>query len=123
VRCTLTGFLSLDDLAEGQGELALSLEFEPNTQNLSINACAPLPADTTREDVAVAYFSLCDLDIPPLRSFFSSHSNSIDAEQCRKAPGYTLLNTKVLLAIFAGKKYKPVTLKVCPVETKLPSRF
>ena len=43
----LTGFLSLDDLAEGQGELALSLKFESNTQNLSINACAPLPADTT----------------------------------------------------------------------------
>ena len=71
----------------------------------------------------VAYFSLCDLDILPLRSFFSSHSNSIDAELCQKAPGYTLLNTKVPLAIFAGKKYKPVTLKVCSVETKLPSRF
>jgi hypothetical protein len=27
------------------------------------------------------------------------------------------------LAIFAGKKYKPVTLKVCPVETELPSWF
>ena len=27
------------------------------------------------------------------------------------------------LAIYAGKKYKPVTLKVRPVETELPSRF
>ena len=27
------------------------------------------------------------------------------------------------LDIFAGKKYKPVALKVRPIETELPSRF
>ena len=27
------------------------------------------------------------------------------------------------LTVFAGKKYKPVALKVWPVETELPSRF
>ena len=32
-------------------------------------------------------------------------------------------NVKTLLAIFAGKKYKSVTLKVRPVKTELPSRF
>ena len=35
----------------------------------------------------------------------------------------TLLNAKVLVAIFASKRYKPVTLKVCLVETELPSCF
>ena len=73
--------------------------------------------------MAVAYFSLCDSDIPPLRSFFSSHPDSIDTKLCRKVLGYILLNAKVLLTIFAGKKYKLVTLKVCPVETELPSHF
>ena len=32
-------------------------------------------------------------------------------------------NARTPLAIYAGKKYKPVALKVRPVETKLPSRF
>ena len=32
-------------------------------------------------------------------------------------------NTQTLLAIYTGKKYKPVALKVQPVETKLLSRF
>ena len=27
------------------------------------------------------------------------------------------------IAIFAGKKYKPVALKIRPIKTKLPSRF
>ena len=32
-------------------------------------------------------------------------------------------NARTPLAIYTGKKYKPVALKVRPVETKLPSRF
>jgi hypothetical protein len=32
-------------------------------------------------------------------------------------------NVKPPLAIFAGKKYKPIVLKVRPVETELPSWF
>jgi hypothetical protein len=36
---------------------------------------------------------------------------------------YFLLNVTPPLAIFAGKKYKPVALKVRPVETELPSCF
>ena len=38
-------------------------------------------------------------------------------------PIYSLVDARPPLAIFAGKKYKPVALKVRPVETKLPSRF
>ena len=36
---------------------------------------------------------------------------------------YILLNIKVPLAIYTGKKYKLVALKVCLVETELPSHF
>jgi hypothetical protein len=122
----LTGFLSLDDLAEGRGELALSLEYNSKTQNLSITACAPLPPDTQEEDVAAAYVSLCDTDAPPLYNFFFSDSDTIDQstpEPQLKAPIYTFLDARPPLAVYAGKKYKPVALKVRPVETELPSRF
>ena len=39
------------------------------------------------------------------------------------APYISFSNVKPPLAIFVGKKYKPVALKVRPVETELPSRF
>ena len=32
-------------------------------------------------------------------------------------------NAKPPTAIFAGKKYKPVALKICPIKTELPSHF
>jgi hypothetical protein len=122
----LPGFLSLDDLAEGRGELALSLEYDSKTQDLSITACAPLPPDTQEEDVAAAYVSLCNTDAPPLYNFFFSDSDTIDQSTPKpqlKAPVYTFLDARPPLAVYAGKKYKPVALKVRPVETELPSRF
>ena len=93
---------------------------------MSIAACAPLPQDTKPADLAAAYLSLCDADGPLLYNFF--HSTTADAdknslEPRMKAREYTILNARTPLAIFAGKKYKPVALKIRPVETELPSRF
>jgi len=118
--------LSLDDLASGQGELALCLEFDPDTQTLSLETCAPLPEDTRKEDLAAAYFSLCDIDSPSFHSFFHSEPPTIDdtpAVPLRNERTCTFQNARTPLAVYAGKKYKPVAIKVRPVETELPSRF
>jgi hypothetical protein len=111
-------------LAIGQGELALSLEYDYDTQTLSLEACVLLPKDAQQKDLAAAYFSLCDLDSPSFHNFF--FSSTID-----NTPDMLLLyehtctfqHTQTPLAIYVGKKYKPVAIKVRPVETKLPSRF
>jgi hypothetical protein len=110
--------LSLDDLASGQGELALSLDYDSDSELLYIDACAPLPDDTQQNDLAAAYLSLCDLDFPHMRSFFFSNNRTT-----RDTPPIEFRNARTPLAIYAGKKYKPVALKVRPVETELPSRF
>jgi hypothetical protein len=124
---TRTGFLSFDELADGQGELTISMEYDSTSHKLSIEACAPLPHDTKPQDVAAAYLSLCDSNSSALRTYFSSDSDiplETASPQLRPcAPAYTFLDARPPLAIFAGKKYKPVALKVRPVETELPSRF
>ena len=137
----LTGFLSFKDLAEGQGELALSLEYNSDTKDLFIAAYAPLSNDTQTDDIVVAYLSLCDTDTPLLYNFFLfdfelsyfdlskfdlSPSNVIPqtkSEPQLKTLIYTFLDAQPPLTIYTGKKYKPVTLKVRPVEMELPSRF
>jgi hypothetical protein len=43
--------------------------------------------------------------------------------KARFASHISFSNVTPPLAIFAGKKYKPITLKVRPVETELLSRF
>ena len=108
----------------------LSLEYDSTSQHLSIEACAPLPQDTKPIDLAAAYLSLCDSNSSTLRSYFASDSDTpldpLDrpsAQPCLCAPAYTILDARTPLAFFAGKKYKPVALKVCPIETELPSRF
>jgi hypothetical protein len=121
------GFLRFNELADGQGDLALSLEYDSTFQHLSIEACAPLPQDTKPVDLAAAYLSLCDLNSSSLCSYFASDSDtpldSASAQLRLCALAYTILDARTLLAIFAGKKYKPVALKVRPVETELPSQF
>ena len=52
--------MSFDELADGQGELAISMEYDSTSHQLSLEACAPLPHDTKPQDVAAAYLSLCD---------------------------------------------------------------
>ena len=120
--------MSIDDLVKDQGELALTIEYDSTTQTTSIEACAPLADDTMQGDIAAAYVSLCDSASPRFSSLFlSSASASISPINCNTTLDQCLYisfeNVKTPLAIFTGKKYKPVALKVRPVETELPSRF
>ena len=105
------------------------MEYDSTSQHLSIEACAPLPQDTKPVDLAAAYLSLCDSNSSSLRSYFASDSDTpldpLDRHSAQPRPcalAYTILDARTPLAIFAGKKYKPVALKVRPVETELPSR-
>ena len=123
---THPGFLSINDLVDNQGELTLSLKFDSDTQDLSINACTQLLPDSTQQDIAMAYISLCDSNSPLFHNFFDSHSDNSESHQPKLrqlVPVYTFPNTQKPLAICTGKKYKPVALKVRPVETELPSKF
>ena len=115
--------MSLDDLAAGQGELTLTIDYDPSFECISIEACAPLPQDTQPKDIAAAYLSLCDLDSPPFFSTLHSDTITIEDTPATLHQAFSIQNARPPLAIYAGKKYKPVTLKVRPVETELPSRF
>ena len=120
--------MSIDDLVEDQGELALTIEYDSTTQTASIEACAPLADDTMQGDIAAAYVSLCDLASPSFSSLFLSSASASISPINRNTtldqyPYISFENVKTPLAIFTGKKYKPVALKVRPVETELPSRF
>jgi hypothetical protein len=124
-----TGFLSFDDLAASQGELAISMEYDSSTEKAHIEACAQLPDTPKTADVAAAYLTLCNFESPTLDSFF--HPQNLDTpspkptrtDPTNRTSTYTILDARTPLAIFAGKKYKPVALKIRPVETELPSRF
>ena len=120
------GFLGIEDLVNNQGELAIALEYDSKTKEMCIEACAQLPADTTRKDLAATYLSLCHEDTPVFNSFFSSnhsgHSHIHPDTPPITAHIYTL-GARTPLAIFARKKYKPVAPKVRPIKTELPSRF
>ena len=105
-------------MAFGQGELALSLDYDSDSKFLSIEACVPLPQDTQRNDLAAAYISLCDLGFPPMHSILFSNSSTTNDTFLIE-----FRNTRTPLAIHAGKKYKLVALKVRPVKTELLSRF
>jgi len=68
-----------------------------------------------------AYISLCDIDSLSFHNLFPSDTHTIDLLTPVQTISFPTIQT--LLAIYAGKKYKPVAIKVRPVETKLPSRF
>jgi hypothetical protein len=68
---TTTGFLSIDDLANNQGELAITLEYNSSNQQVHIEACAQLPTNTTHKDLTAAYLSLCTEDTPALAAYFA----------------------------------------------------
>jgi hypothetical protein len=106
----------------GQGELAISIDYNADTKDLGIAACAPLPPDPKPADIAATYLSLCNTDGPQLFQYFHTIDRA-SATTMLKAQSYTILNARTPLAIYVGKKYKPVALKICPVETELPSRF
>ena len=121
--------MSIDDLVDDQGELALTIEYDALDQRASAEACAVLPKDTTPSNLAAAYISLCDTDLEVFDKLYCPDSSSAipySPERYPKlgrAPYDSLSNVTPPIAIFAGKKYKPVALKVRPVETELPSRF
>jgi hypothetical protein len=60
------GFLSIDDLANDQGELAVTLEYNSSNQQVYIEACTQLLTNTMHKDLAAAYLSLCTEDSPAL---------------------------------------------------------
>ena len=125
---SVRGFLSIDDLASNQGELAISVEYNSINNEIAIDACTPLPQYLGPADVVAAYLSLCNSNRPQLfNQFFCSISKSdltkTEPEPCPRPEIFTILNARTLLAIYASKKYKPVALKIRPVETELPSRF
>jgi hypothetical protein len=123
--------LSIDDLIEDQGELALTIDYDSTTQTASLEACAILPHNTTQDEIAAAYVSLCDSDSSSFASLFLSDSpNNMPCSlfsdyksRMGRDPYISFSDVTPPLAIFAGKKYKPVALKVRPIETELPSRF
>ena len=118
-------FLSIDDLANNQGELAIAIENDSEHDTLYIEACTQLPENATRNDIAAAYISLCSDDSPTFDSFFTqSQSNTLPhSTVCNSRLHMYTLEARPLLAIFAGKKYKPVACKIRPIEMELPSRF
>ena len=120
--------MSIDDLAPNQGELAIPVEYNSINNEIAIDAYAPLPQYPRPTDVAAAYLSLCDSNGPQLfNQFFCSISKS-DPTKTEPEPRpqpkiFTILNARTPLAIYAGKKYKPVALNIRPVETELLSQF
>ncbi|KAF8259481.1 hypothetical protein EI94DRAFT_1813265 [Lactarius quietus] len=118
---TSLGFLSIEDLVKDQGELTITLDFDSDTNQTLIEACAPLVADTTQQDIAAAYISLCDADSSNFHSLFLALSDSAPAKD--PVPPVSFSNAKLPLAIFAGKRYKPMALKIRLIETELPSQF
>ena len=126
-----TRFLSIDDLVNDQGEIALTIEYDSATQNALVEACAPLEDNTTWDDIMAAYIALCDSASPTFTSFFllniPDSTNSVSPTPVRtsleRRPYISFADVKTPLVIFVGKKYKPVALKVQPVETELLSQF
>ena len=107
-----------------QRELAIVINYTQNPNDFFCQACALLPQDPEPLDVAAAYLSLCDSDFPNIHLYFLPDSTKLTKGRTRpQEPLYTILNARTPLAIFAGKKYKPVARKIRPVETELPSRF
>jgi hypothetical protein len=131
VQCESSGFLSINDLVEDQGELTLSIDYDSANHTTSVEACAILPDNTTQDEITAAYVSLCDSNSTCFDSLFLADSSSVSLYAYTSGSNSSLdhmlyisfSNVKPPLAIFAGKKYKPVALKVRPVETELPSQF
>ena len=103
----------------------VTLEYTPDLENITIEACAQLPVNATKREVAAVYISLCSDDLPVFNSLLVTiypDTPHLDAVPPEAAHVFSL-NTHTLLAVFAGKKYKPVACKIRPIETELPSCF
>ena len=121
---TECGFLSINDLVNNQGELALTLEFNSSNHQMCIEACAQLPANATRQNLAAVYISLCSDNLLIFNSLYPMpQCDTLQSDTADPPIPMFSLNTHTPLAIFASKKYKPVARKIRPIETELPSRF
>ena len=68
--------------------------------------------------------SLCSDDLPAFSAIHPiPHFNTRQGDQTSPTIPIFSLETRTPLAIFAGKKYKPVARKIRPIETELPSQF
>ena len=76
------GFLSIDDLANNQGELVITIENDSEHDTLYIEACVQLPENATRNDIAAAYISLCSDDSPAFDSFFTQSQSDTMPRSC-----------------------------------------
>jgi hypothetical protein len=113
-------------LANNQGELAVTLEYDSSNQQVNIEACAQLLTNAMCKDLAAAYLSLCTEDTPTLTAYFSEshHDTPCTGLMPRQNTVHIFsLSTCTPLAVFAGKRYKPIAHKIRPIETELPSRF
>ena len=91
---------------------------------MCIEACTQLPADATQQNIAATYISLCSDDLPAFSAIYPiPHPDTWQGDQTSLTTTIFTLETRTLLAIFAGKKYKPVARKIRPIETELPSQF
>ena len=103
----------------------VTLEYTPDPENVTIEALRATPSECNQERSRRVYISLCSNDLPIFNSLLvtiypdTPHSNAVPP----KAAHIFSLNTHTLLAVFAGKKYKPVARKIRPIETELPSHF
>ena len=109
-----------------QGELTITFDFDEDTCQALVEACVLLAANTMQEDITAAYVSLCDSASANLKPLFLTPNSSVKdapvtAQSC--TPSIAFENAKPPTVIFAGKKYKPVALKIHPIETELPSHF
>jgi hypothetical protein len=101
-----TGFLSIDDLANNQGELAVTLEYNSSNQQVHIEACTQLPTNVMCKDLAATYLSLCTEDTPALAAYFSElhHNTPCTSFTLQQNTVHIFsLGTCTLLAVFAGK--------------------
>ena len=121
------GFLSINNLVPHQGELAITLDFNSSNQQGTIEACAQLSANTTQKDIAAAYISLCDAEAPIFNDYLTPHtpqrSDRLPDTVQQSTRNIAFANARAPAAIFAGKKYKPIALKIRPIEMELPSQF
>ncbi len=77
-----------------------------------------------QQEIAAAYISLCDAEMPIFNSYLSSLLSQLcnSSSLSQNATLYVSFSkTKLPLAIFASKKYKPVALKIHPIEMELPT--
>jgi hypothetical protein len=131
-------FSNVEDLITDQGDIAIVIEYEPDTQpQIFISSCmlfdSPQASD---EDVIFSYLTACDQSIT--KTDFSSSAYQSQAAgstyQLRSTSPATTPTTNIsedcqksseeqVSTFTAKKKYKPVALKTRLLIADLPDKF